>query len=219
MKTTKDYLETLRNDMHSVVMATVDKEKHPVTRVIDIMLVDDTTLYFLTARGKAFYEQLMNDPFIALSGMSGGEGMDVKEASLHKKAISIHGRVQNIGKEKLDEIFEKNPYMASIYPDPVSREALEVFRMIEGEGEFFDLSTKPITRASFSIGDNGHKDTVIHYAYQISDQCIGCGKCVSVCPQKCINTDKIPYVIEQEHCLHCGNCFHECPVYAVLHDA
>lgn len=178
MKTAKDYLETLRNDMHSVVMAAADKEKHPVTRVIDIMLVDDTTLYFLTA----------------------------------------HGKVQNIGKKKLDEIFEKNPYMASINPDPVSREALEVFRMMEGEGEFFDLSTKPVTRASFSIGDNCHKDTAVHYAYQISDKCTGCGKCVSVCPQKCIITDKISYVIAQKHCLHCGNCFHDCPVNAVLHN-
>lgn len=217
MNTTKDYLQILRNDMHSTVMATVDKHGHPITRVIDIMLVDDTTLYFLTARGKAFYEQLMHDPYIALSGMSGGEGMDVKEASLHKKAISIHGKVENIGKEKLDEIFEKNPYMASIYPNPVSREALEVFHMIEGEGEFFDLSTKPITRADFYIGLNTETDS--KPAYFISDRCIGCGKCVSVCPEKCIVSDTVPYVIQQEHCLHCGNCYHDCPIHAVLHEA
>lgn len=217
MKETKDYLQILRNDMHSVIMATADKQGHPVTRVIDIMLVDDTTLYFLTARGKAFYEQLMHDPYIALTGMCGGEGMDVEEASLHKKAISIHGKAESIGKEKLDEIFEKNPYMASIYPDPLSRQALEVFRMTEGRGEFFDLSTKPITRAGFHIGLN--TDTESKPAYFISDKCMGCGKCVSVCPQKCIVSDTVPYVIQQEHCLHCGNCFTECPVNALLHEA
>lgn len=88
---TKDYLSILRNEIHSVVMATTDKDGHPVTRVIDIMLADDTTLYFLTAKGKAFHDQLMKDRYIALTGMSGGEGMDVKEASLHKKAISVRG--------------------------------------------------------------------------------------------------------------------------------
>ena len=34
--TTKDYLEILRNEIHSTVVATVDGEGRPVTRVIDI---------------------------------------------------------------------------------------------------------------------------------------------------------------------------------------
>lgn len=215
---TKDYLSILRNEIHSVVMATTDNDGHPVTRVIDIMLADDTTLYFLTAKGKAFHDQLMKDQYIALSGMSGGEGMDVKEASLHKKAISVRGTIESIGMDKLDEIFEKNPYMASIYPDPESREALEVFRMTDGQGEFFDLSTKPITRAEFGIGKSADRKEELRPAYFISDSCIGCGKCVSVCPQKCIDTAKLPFVIEQEHCLHCGNCFRDCPLHAVIHN-
>ena len=215
---TEDYLQILRNEIHSVVMATTDREGHPVTRVIDIMLADDTTLYFLTAKGKAFYDQLMKDRYIALSGMSGGEGMDVREASIHKKAVSIHGTIENIGTAKLDEIFAENPYMASIYPDLKSREALEVFRMTDGKGEFFDLSTKPITRAEFGIGKSAGKKEELKPAYFISDKCIGCGKCVSVCPQKCIDTKQVPFVIEQEHCLHCGNCFRDCPVNAVVHN-
>lgn len=215
---TKDYLQILQNEIHSVVMATTDNEGHPVTRVIDIMLTDDTTLYFLTAKGKAFHDQLMKDQYIAFSGMSGGEGMDVKEASLHKKAISVRGSIESIGTDKLDEIFAKNPYMASIYPDEKSREAMEVFRMTDGEGEFFDLSTKPITREEFGIGKSAGKKEEIKPAYFISDKCIGCGTCVTVCPQKCIDTTKIPFLIEQEHCLHCGNCFRDCPVQAVVHN-
>ena len=38
---------------------------------------------------------------------------------------------------------------------------------------------------------------------------------IAACPQNCIMTDSIPYVIEQEHCLHCGNCMTKCPVGAV----
>lgn len=211
--TTKDYLQILRNEIHSTVVATVDGEGRPVTRVIDIMLVDENTLYFLTAKGKAFYDQLTEQKYIALSGMTGGEGLSAEEASLHKKAISIRGKVESIGSEKLDEIFAKNPYMAAIYPDPKSRAALEVFRMTAGTGEFFDLSTKPITRAEFTVGSG--TASAPKSGYIITEDCIGCGVCVDVCPQKCIDTSGRPLKIQQEHCLHCGNCASVCPVGAV----
>lgn len=220
--TTKDYLQVLRNEIHSTVMATVNDKGHPVTRVIDVMLVDDTTFYFLTAKGKEFYRQLTAQKYIALSGMTGGEGMDVKEASLHKKAISIRGEIESIGSEKLDEIFEANPYMASIYPEPETRQALEVFKMTDGVGEFFDLSTQPITRGEFYVGKKAERAgaspveaPVPSGGFFITNQCIGCQTCVSVCPQKCIVTSSIPLVIEQEHCLHCGNCYTACPYDAV----
>lgn len=80
--------------IHSTVVATVDAEGHPVTRVIDMMLHDDNRLYFLTAKGKVFYEQLMEQKFIAISGMTGGEG------SMSKKAVSVRGKVRNIDTSK-----------------------------------------------------------------------------------------------------------------------
>ncbi len=83
MKVTKDYLRILREEIHSTVIATVDGEGRPVTRVIDIMLTDENSLYFITEKGKAFYTQLMENPYIAISGMCGGEG------TMNKKAISV----------------------------------------------------------------------------------------------------------------------------------
>ncbi|MCD7805486.1 MAG: 4Fe-4S binding protein [Oscillospiraceae bacterium] len=50
--------------------------------------------------------------------------------------------------------------------------------------------------------------------YYITDACIGCGKCVKICPQNAIESGK-PSMIHQEHCLHCGNCFENCPVKAI----
>lgn len=130
---------------------------------------------------------------------------------MSKKAVSVRGKVRNIGKEKLDEIFEKNLYMAEIYPEKESRMALEVFQVYEGQGEYFDLSTKPITRGSFSLG----RAVSVSGGYVITDKCQGCGNCYSKCPQKCIDTNKKPFVISQEHCLHCGNCMAVCPHNAV----
>ncbi|MGI5990592.1 MAG: 4Fe-4S binding protein [Lachnospiraceae bacterium] len=213
----KQYLSILENEIHSVVCATTDDENRPVTRVIDIMLSDDHTFYFLTAKGKEFCRQLTARRYIALTGMSGGEGMDRAHASMNKKAISIRGIVECIGTQKLQEIFDKNPYMAEIYPTEQSREALVVFRMTSGRGEFFDLSTKPITRESFAIGDaEAAEDFGTHEPYFITAACSGCGKCLTVCPQNCILHDAIPFQIDQRHCLHCGNCFTDCPVGAVV---
>lgn len=215
---TGDFLEILKKDIHTTVMATVDGEGHPVTRVIDVMLTDDKTLYFITAKGKEFYRQLMEQKFVSISGACGGEGMDKKEASIHMKAISIRGIVQNLGNQKLEEVFEKNPYMNEIYPDKASRKALEVFCITEGAGEFFDLSTKPIRRESFPVGVQEENAGKKSNGYSITDACIGCRACVAVCPQKCIDADSIPLKIRQENCLHCGNCMTVCPVAAVKRD-
>ena len=89
--------------------------------------------------------------------------------------------------------------------------ALTVFQIYEGSGEWFDLSKKPIERASFTFSGVERKPE----GYFITDACIGCRSCMAVCPQQCINTDSIPFVIDQAHCLHCGNCMEVCPVGAV----
>ena len=97
---TRDYLKILKQEIHSTVFSTVDQEGLPTTRVIDIMLTDEKGLYFITARGKEFYQQLMEKQFVAISGMAGGKG------SLSKKAISIRGKIECIGQEYLDKVLQ-----------------------------------------------------------------------------------------------------------------
>lgn len=198
---TKEYLKYIVEEIHTTIVATVDDEGLPVTAVD----YDNDSLYFLTAKGKGFYDRLIKRQFLSFTAMKG-------EDTMSSVAVSIRGKVRDLGYDKIPELFKKNPYMHQIYPTEESMKALTVFQIYEGTGEWFDLSKKPIERASFNFG----KVEIKREGYFVTDNCIGCGSCLSVCPQSCIITTRIPYVIEQEHCLHCGNCLNTCPAGAVV---
>lgn len=195
----EDYLRIMVEDIHSAAVATIGSDGRPQIRTIDMMLWDGDGVYFLTARGKAFYAQLMEQRFVAVSATGG------------KRSVSLRGKAENIGSEKLDEIFRKNGYMASIYPGD-TRSALEVFRISEAEGEYFDISDPShVFRDCFSIGKPDRRES----GYRAGDGCIGCRLCYSVCPQKCIDISAKPVIIDQNRCLRCGRCAEICPKRAI----
>ena len=202
--TAKNYLEYIVREIHTTIVATVDDEGLPVTAAIDMMAADEHGLYFLTAKGKGFYDRLVKRQYLALTALKGEDTMSCV-------AVSVRGKVRELGNERIPELFELNPYMKEIYPTENSMQALTVFLIYEGSGEWFDLSKKPIERASFTFGGAEKRAE----GYFITDACIGCGSCAAVCPQNCIMTKCTPYVIAREHCLHCGNCLTACPVGAV----
>lgn len=195
----QDYFNILRS-IRDTSMATVAEDGTPRLRIVDTMLVEDEKLYFLTARGKDFYKELMATEHVAVTGLN-----DKWET------VRLWGKVRNIRHERLDEIFAKNPSMNGVYPGD-SREILEVFCLYEGEGEYFCLADHPIVRRPFSFG----KDTYHEKGFQITDHCIQCGTCERVCPQGAIREGQ-PFEIIQENCLHCGRCFENCPVKAIVH--
>ena len=199
-----EVLNYLQQEIHTTVVATTDKEGLPVTCAIDMMDADEKGLYFLTAKGKSFYNRLKETGYMALTGMKGEDTMSCV-------AVSMRGKVKELGGAPLPRLFEKNPYMREIYPTPESQRALTVFLLYEGSGEWFDLSQKPIERFSFSFGQG----EAAPEGYFITEACTGCRACEAVCPQNCIDFTSAPAVIRQEHCLHCGNCMAACPFGAV----
>lgn len=201
----ENILKYLEQEIHSVIIATVDDKGLPVTCAVNIMDSDEKGLYFLTAKGKGFYYRLKKSGYISLTGIKGKD-------TLSCVSVSVRGKVCELGNGRIEDLFRKNPYMDKIYPTEVSRQALTVFHLYEGSGEWFDLSKKPIERTSFTIG-NKQEET---QGYEITQKCIGCQACQTVCPQDCIDFAIVPAVIRQENCLHCGNCFSVCPKKAVI---
>ena len=204
MEKAEKYFRFLVEEIHTTIVATVDDDGLPVTAAIDMMDCDENGLYFLTAKGKGFYDRLKKQGYIALTGIKG-------EITMTSVAVSVRGKVREIGYDLIPKLFDKNPYMKEIYPTEESRKALTAFQIYEGGGEWFDLSKKPIERASFTFGEAERKEE----GYFITDACIGCETCGTVCPQNCIDFSDTPAVIEQAHCLRCGNCTEVCPVGAV----
>ena len=139
------YLKYLQEEIHTAIAATIDDGGLPVTCAVDIMDADENSLYFLTAKGKSFYDRLKKKGYIALTGMKG-------KSTMSCSAISLRGKVKELGNTLLPRLFEKNPYMWKIYPTQESQKALTVFQIYEGDGEWFDLSQQPIERTSFSFG-------------------------------------------------------------------
>ena len=190
-------------EVRDVAFATVDEEGLPAVRVIDVMMVEDGRLYFVAARGKAFYVDIMRTRFTAIVGQS----QDFRTCRLR-------GRVERPDDEAerhrlIDRIFELNPSMPELYPGD-SRYVLEPFYLQDAQGEYFDLSGKPIVRVPFALG--AQREAV--EGFVITGRCQECGACADACPERCIEEGS-PYVIVQEHCLRCGLCRETCPYDAI----
>ena len=52
-------------------------------------------------------------------------------------------------------------------------------------------------------------------AYVISDDCVSCGSCASVCPLEAISMGADHYAIDADKCAECGSCADQCPVEAI----
>ena len=77
-----DYLAFLQKEIHAAAFATLAEDGRPEVRIIDIMLYDGHSLYFLTAKGQAFYRQLIEQKFVAITGEKG------------RRAVSLRGHVR-----------------------------------------------------------------------------------------------------------------------------
>ena len=198
----KTCLEKMRL-VGTLAMATVDSDGSPQIRCVSAVHYEPDALYFFTARGKAMARQLLADGRV-----------QTMVRTRFNEMIRMSGAVKPAPKDEqemwMDKIFEEQPYLANVYPGK-TREIGIIFKIEDIMLEYFNLGVHPIERGTYKL--DGAVNTV-KKGYFISDECIGCGTCASVCPQKCI-VDGSPYTIAENHCLHCGACFENCPVNAV----
>lgn len=186
-----------------LAFATTDEEGKPQVRNISAIHFENDGLYFFTARGKDFCRELLSKPDVQILGYTKYKEM----IRLSGKAFSVPQDEQN---NWITIIFNEQPYLANVYPGD-TRSIGIIFCIRDFEIEYFNLGVNPIFRESYTVG----KGITTKKGYFITDSCTGCGSCIDVCPQRCIEEGS-PYRIQPEHCLHCGNCFENCPSLAVI---
>lgn len=140
-----DIFAFLREDILTAVLACNDGCGKPVTCAVNVMDFDGDGLYFLTAKKKALYGRLKAEGYISLTGIKG-------ESTMTSIAVSVRGKVRQLGEDYVEGLLEKNTYLYEIYPTPQSRGQLAAFMLYEGEGAWFDLSKKPAEQFAFSFG-------------------------------------------------------------------
>jgi len=185
-----------------LAFATTGRDGSPQVRNISAIHYEGEHIYFLTARGKSFCRQLKKDGRVQILGYT-----------KYKEMIRVSGKALEVpGEEQIkwrNVIYDEQPYLENVYPGQ-TKNIDTIFVIKDYTIEYFCLSTRPITREYFSVGNGVLKPK----GYVITENCIGCGKCQKVCPQSVI-TEGQPFVIDQNHCLQCGNCFENCPVEAI----
>lgn len=180
--------------------ATVDKSGAPQIRCISAIHYEKEALYFFTARGKAFCDELLSDGRVQILAYT-----------RFKEMIRLSGRAVPADRQeaKINTIFSEQPYLANVYPGDTRNIGI-IFELKDFTIEYFNLGVNPIFRETYTVGQAKSAAK----GYRITQSCIGCGTCLAHCPQSCIEPGT-PYHIQMEHCLHCGACYENCPVKAV----
>ena len=139
-------LEVCLNKMKLVgvlAFATVDSQGAPQIRNISAIHYEPDKIYFFTARGKNFCEELLQDGRVQILGYT-----------KYKEMLRLSGRAyavpENEQEKWINKIFEEQPYLANVYPKD-TRSIGIVFCIDKGQMEYFNLGVRPIFRDTLWI--------------------------------------------------------------------
>ena len=163
-------------------------------------LTDTNTLYsgsrhqspehIKTAISHGFGTEVTGAPFIVADGL---KGESYKRVSINKKHFKD----------------------AAIANDIIDADAMITFSHFKGhEMAGFGGAIKNV--AMGCAPPIGKKEQHAIKMTVSKKQCIKCGKCITVCPEKAISfSEEGPAKIDKEKCIGCGECMTVCPVKAI----
>lgn len=135
----QEFLQLIPDAFQSVIFGTVDAAGNPRTNVADIELLEKGQLIFATTYQKPFYQRLNDHPQVSITALRGDE-------TLSSVGFSLVGTAHELGKQYLDQIFEKHAEMKQISGNNYTerRSLLRTFAIQPLFGSIYDLRQNPI---------------------------------------------------------------------------
>ena len=204
----------------SCTFATIDGD-YPETRIAHFIAYDEDGLYFMTMNTKPFYKQLKETGKVSVCALAADPAITLNsEGSLDMDDgyfIRLTGDVHEVALEDIKA--KNNPIFNYGIEDQERYPAMVFFVMDRAKGEIYDYDfdrkkrDHKLERERFSFGGF----PVIPVGLTITDACIGCGKCASVCTFQAPYEKDGRYYIDSSRCDECGNCYLNCPAQAIVH--
>lgn len=173
--------------------------KTPTVRGLEVHYLDDSHgLYVGASRGKHFYDEMELSPVISALAVDG-------------VSVRISARLEKVFDQPLyDRYWALNQGTKKMYHKDLGN--FQLYRFACGEGEVFHVyKDDAIARVRFSFGGGGARP----WAYEIGEDCTGCGICVKNCMMDTIHLKDGRAELRHYGCNECGICFHSCPAHAI----
>lgn len=185
---------------------------------------DNEGIYFRTMANKPYGRQLKNTLKVTVCGNYGGEILNKEDIGAIPDfatgySFRLIGDIRQVSAEEIAIKAKTNKYLEVAARDiemyPQMAEGNFVIYKAKGEIFNYDFSKKlspyKLNRQRFAFGGASYNEA----GARISDECIGCGHCESVCSFLAIERDGDKFKVNPSHCDDCGSCILECPVGAI----
>lgn len=128
----QDVLKILQDDVRVGIFATVDEEGKPHARPINIGLANEQGIFFMTSPKTHFYQQLQANPNLAITVL--------KQDDYLIQVMRIEGLARPLGREKLEEVLQDNPFVKHVYPNESDISTVQVFQVYTGQLFYHSLT-------------------------------------------------------------------------------
>lgn len=138
----EEFLNFIVNEIHNAVVSTVDDDL-PSAQVVDLLLIKNGKIYITTStRNHPFFDALnkaeQNHKIVLINGYKGN-------GTMGSCGFSLKANTKNLQHKYIEEIFDKNPYLNTIYEKniPKAKEILNVFELTPIRAGYLDHRVVP----------------------------------------------------------------------------
>jgi ferredoxin/flavodoxin len=165
-------------------------------------------------------------PFVTYGGISSGISLDEAGSLLRKSGRKVLAGMKVSSSHRMTRVFMKEEYNKNQPEDKLIRTIDElVKKIISVDLDSLKDNSKYLKFQKIKMYLKSNlifKEKVWHekrYPRVVVDnnKCIGCGKCITVCPVCHLQQNKDKFTIQNMECtcIHCFNCIFECPQKAI----